>query len=153
MEPLERLCGAPRRYPPRVTGTALRTAASSFREGPVIATRENGAAAVEFVTGQQATGGTAIHAALLEAMKLPRSVGRVPIVIFLTDGQPTIGTTDPRQILEHTAAANKAQARLFVFGVGDDVNAALLTCLADGTRDSRHFVSENANIQLQFTTF
>ena len=129
------------------------TEARRFRDGLVAANKENVEAAVEYVTGQSATGGTAIHAALVQALSMQRSEGRVPIVIFLTDGQPTIGTTDPKLILEHATKANAARARLFVFGVGDDVNAQLLTGLSEQNHGSENYVSEKENIELKVSAF
>ena len=51
--------------------------------------------------------------------------------MFLTDGRPTVGVTDPAQIAATVAQANKDRGtRLFVMGVGVDVNAVLLDRLA-----------------------
>ena len=76
----------------------------------------------------EATGGTAINAAL-EALWNCRSkdADRPFTVVFFTDGQPTIGETDPDKIFKNIVAKNTAQARIFTFGVGDDVNAACST--------------------------
>ncbi|MHC4959972.1 MAG: VIT and vWA domain-containing protein [Planctomycetota bacterium] len=126
---------------------AFSTEARPFRTAPVEATRENVAAAIEHVKGLRAAGGTAIHAAMLQALKLERADGRIPIVIFLTDGQPTIGPTSVETIVGDSGKANGAKARVFVFGVGDDVNATLLTRLADSQRGSANFVAESENIE------
>ena len=128
---------------------AFATEARAFRDHPVPATAENLAAAQAYVKGLEATGGTAIDEALKLALNMQRTTGRVPTVFFLTDGQPTIGPTDSRTILADAAAANQAQARVFVFGVGNDVNAVLLTELARRNRGTGHFVSENESIELK----
>jgi Ca-activated chloride channel family protein len=131
---------------------AFATEARPFRERIVDASEENVAAALDYVQGLQATGGTAIHDALVEALGLERATGRVPIVIFLTDGQPTIGPTDVKTILNAASRSNRAGARLFVFGVGDDVNATLLTELADQNRGTGNFVSERENIEIKVSS-
>ncbi|MGQ0614867.1 MAG: VIT domain-containing protein [Planctomycetaceae bacterium] len=128
---------------------AFSTEARPFRDALVEATRDNVDAAVAYGNGLNAAGGTAIHDALVRALALPRSDGRVPLVIFLTDGQATIGPTDTKAILKAARDANVAQARLFVFGVGDDVNATLLTALADENRGSGNFVSEREDIEVK----
>jgi len=54
------------------------------------------------------------------------------MVIFLTDGLPTIGETqeDPLVASVRTAAANM---RIFTFGIGTDVNTHLLDRIASET--------------------
>ncbi|MGH7162195.1 MAG: VIT and vWA domain-containing protein, partial [Planctomycetota bacterium] len=131
---------------------AFSTEARPFRDGLLPATRENVDAAIAHVDALVATGGTAIHDALLASLAIPPVEGRVPIVIFLTDGQPTVGPTDVDTILRAAEAANRARARLFVFGVGDDLNATLLTELADKNRGTGHFVSEREDIELKVSS-
>jgi len=123
------------------------TEARRFRPQLVAATEENVEAAVKHVLGLIPTGGTAIHDALGKALDLPRSEGRVPLVIFLTDGQPTIGPTEPKTILAAAAKANVAKARVFVFGVGYDVNTRLLTGLADAHGGADSYVTEKEDIE------
>jgi Ca-activated chloride channel family protein len=133
----------------RFNVVAFSTEARPFRDKLLEVDPETAAAAIEYVKGLEATGGTAIHDALLHALKLERVEGRVPIVIFLTDGQPTIGPTDTKTILHAAEKANGAKARLFVFGVGDNLNADLLTELASRNRGSGNFVSERENIEVK----
>jgi len=130
------------------------TEARPFRDGPIVAGKENVQAALEYVRKLEATGGTAIHAALVSALGgLNREAGRVPIVIFLTDGRPTIGPTGVETILKDTVRSNRAQARLFVFGVGDQLNATLLTSLADQHQGSTNFVAEREDIEVKVSDF
>jgi Ca-activated chloride channel homolog len=88
--------------------------------------------ALEFVTGLKAVGGTNIEGALAAALAQPAPQdGASEAVLFLTDGRPTVGVTDPQAILAAVAKQNAARrARLFVFGVGVDVNAVMLDKLA-----------------------
>ena len=55
-------------------------------------------------------------------------------VIFFTDGLPTVDETDTDKIVKKTLAKNSGNTRIFTFGVGDDVNAAMLDQLAEATR-------------------
>ncbi|MHC4575764.1 MAG: VIT and vWA domain-containing protein, partial [Planctomycetota bacterium] len=128
------------------------TEARPFRDTAIEATQENVAAALAHVRGLEATGGTAIHEALLAALRLQREEGRVPIVFFLTDGEATIGPTETKTILGAVEQANGARARLFVFGVGDDVNTHLLSELAAQNQGSGHYVSERENIEIKVSS-
>ena len=63
-----------------------------FREGLCAATHENMSAGENFVERIAAEGGTAIHEALTSALQqFSSSQNRLPVIIFLTDGQPTVG--------------------------------------------------------------
>jgi Ca-activated chloride channel family protein len=101
------------------------------------------------VDGLEATGGTAIHDALVAALRIDRAEGRVPIVFFLTDGEATVGPVETPAILAGVEKANAAGARIFSFGVGDELNATLLTDLADRTRGNALFVSEKEGIEIK----
>ncbi|HEX5139159.1 MAG TPA: VIT and VWA domain-containing protein [Planctomycetota bacterium] len=133
----------------RFNVVAFATAPRPFRDGVVEASPENVKAAIAFVDGLEATGGTAIHDALVAALKIDRAEGRVPIVFFLTDGEATVGPVETPAILSAVEQANKAGARIFSFGVGDDLNATLLTDLAARTRGNALFVSEKEGIEIK----
>jgi Ca-activated chloride channel family protein len=99
------------------------------RAGP-----EDQAAARAWIDDLRANGSTDINRALLEALALLDAEGedatRPAYVIFLTDGQPTLGETVPERIVAN--AENNAPARtirLFPFGIGYDVNTDLLDTL------------------------
>lgn len=85
--------------------------------------------AQKWIAGLSAAGGTNIHRALLEAVQFAQSQ-RPTYLIFLTDGLPTVGITDRDQILNDFAQHAPGELRLFVFGVGYDVDTFLLDELA-----------------------
>lgn len=87
-------------------------------------------AAKEWVNSLGIEGGTNINEALLAALDMTGE--RSTAILFLTDGEPTEGVTDIELILSNLKAAAKSNARIFTFGVGDDVNTLLLDAL---TRD------------------
>ncbi len=98
--------------------------------------------------GLEATGGTAINDALAAALALrEKNKSRTFTIVFFTDGMPTIGETRPEKILQNVAAKNSGDTRIFTFGVGDDVNAALLDQLADTTRAVSTYVRESEDIE------
>jgi Ca-activated chloride channel family protein len=83
----------------------------------------------DWVSRLQATGGTDINRALLEAMALVQPE-RPTYVLFLTDGLPTEGEVEIQQILSNVDSATPENVRLFSFGVGYDVDTVLLDSLS-----------------------
>jgi Ca-activated chloride channel family protein len=103
--------------------------------------------ALRFVNAIDASGGTNINGALLRALEHEAGVNRPHLVLFLTDGEPTSGVTEPASILRNVLSANRAGVRIFAFGVGADLNRALLEDLADSTHGVAEFVSDQENIE------
>lgn len=122
-------------------------AVARFSERPVIKNRETTARARAYIQALKSNGGTNIHDALVEAMRQPVTENMLPLVVFLTDGQPTVGVTGETQIRSAAVAANEHKRRIFTFGVGFDVNAPLLTSLALATRATTTFVFPNENVE------
>src|SRR5262245_51244764 len=107
------------------------TAVNAYEEKLLDANPEQVKKAQKWVDDLESTGGTAINAALEKALTFrPADADRPFTILFFTDGQPTIGETNPDKIFANVSARNTASTRIFTFGVGDDVNAALLDRLA-----------------------
>ncbi|HDN65340.1 MAG TPA: VWA domain-containing protein, partial [Methanosarcinales archaeon] len=104
-----------------------------FRDALMEANTQTKADAANFVNALGAGGGTNINEALLTALGMfePDS-GRVPIVVFLTDGEPTGGITSPYVIRDNVKAANVAEASIFTiaFGIDDEKNYDFLRALS-----------------------
>ncbi|HUT36841.1 MAG TPA: VIT and VWA domain-containing protein [Planctomycetota bacterium] len=129
------------------------TEPTSFRDALLPATKENVKAAVEFIDKIEARGGTAIADALALALKTIKGAKGLPMIVFLTDGLPTIGETNTETILKSIAGANAEKARLFAFGVGYDVNTQLLDKLAEENHGSPDYVSPKENIEVKVSSF
>jgi Ca-activated chloride channel family protein len=116
----------------------------------------------------KAVGGTNINEALLESLKMMsgnlRGAARPQQIVFMTDGQPTVGETNIEQILKNVREANSRtidvggtkptpitfnglESRIFVFGVGYDVNTRLLDSLAEENRGASDYVLPEENIE------
>ncbi|NOT59409.1 MAG: VWA domain-containing protein, partial [Acidobacteria bacterium] len=109
--------------------------------------------ALEFIENLKATGGTNINDAMLAALKqLPKSEAP-QMVVLLTDGQPTVGTTKASQIIGNVGVANKSNARVFTFGVGYDVNTVLLDALANEQRGTVAYVEPQEDLELKVSSF
>ena len=119
---------------------------NTFRNEMVFATRENLAAAERYLDGLRAEGSTNISGALDEALSVPAESGRLPVVLFVTDGAPTVGERDPERIAQRAASA-RGRRRVFTFGVGADLNVALLERLALEGRGTAHFVRPNESVE------
>jgi Ca-activated chloride channel homolog len=99
-----------------------------------------------WVGGLEADGGTNISGALAEALRLESPRNRLPVVIFLTDGLPTVGETSVESILR-SVAERRGRARVFAFGVGHDVNTALLDRMSEEGRGSTHYVVPGESVE------
>ena len=122
------------------------------RYAPTLLPAGESAAAATYVDGLIAAGGTNISGALLEAAAL---VGpeRPTTILFMTDGLATEGITETSLLLENVAAALPDNARLFAFGVGNDVDTTLLDTLAQNHRGMTTYVRPGQAIDEAVSAF
>ena len=118
----------------------------TFRDNFSVATRENIRAAERYLDNLEAQGSTNISGALDEAFSTSVQSGRLPIVLFLTDGQPTVGERDPSAIASRVAKL-RGTRRLFTFGVGADLNVSLIEQLALEGRGTASFVRPEESVE------
>jgi Ca-activated chloride channel family protein len=103
--------------------------------------------ALGFVEGLYAGGSTNIDGALRAAFPLLADSSRPNYMIFLTDGLPTVGVTNEGRIAAAAREANRVRARMFVFGVGYDVNSRLLDTLARDGFGQTEYVRPSEDIE------
>lgn len=106
-------------------------------------------AALAFADGMYAGGSTNIDGALQTSLKMLNDPKRPSYVLFMTDGLPTVGELNEMKIAANAKQANSVNARLFVFGVGYDVNSRLLDRLSRDQRGQSVYVKPNENIEAQ----
>ena len=94
----------------------------------------------------RADGGTNISGALDEAFSESSPEGRLPVLIFLTDGLPTAGETNPEAIAD-LADRLRGRARVFAFGVGYDVDTYLLDRLTMAGRGGVQYVGPGEDVE------
>jgi Ca-activated chloride channel family protein len=105
-----------------------------------------------FIEDLKPIGGTAIADALQSALKVrPDKSDRPFVVIFLTDGLPTVGTRNPDEIIANIKKASGA--RIFSFGIGSDVNTQLLDQIAESTGAFSQYVLANEDLELKVSNF
>lgn len=143
----------------------------------VTATESNREKANEFIKDLKPIGGTAIDEALKQALALRTGRGAFPrapnfsekdgdavervstnsdrpfVIIFLTDGRPTIGTTDEEDIVAGVKPANEGRTRIFCFGIGPDVNTHLLDKITEDTRAVSQYVLPEEDLEIKVSTF
>ncbi|MDD5436000.1 MAG: VIT domain-containing protein [Candidatus Omnitrophica bacterium] len=129
------------------------TSAVQFKNSLVKADPETIKEAIGFIDSIDANGGTDIHAALLGALKMFSGDPRPRMLAFLTDGEATVGITDMKEIVKDVNNANTAGCRLFVFGLGSDVNTHLLDRLADDQHGTSEYVLPGENIEVKVSSF
>jgi Ca-activated chloride channel family protein len=120
----------------------------AFRDRWVNATPAQVNEAHRYLDGLHAEGSTNISEALRTALECLRSTGaeRLPLVVFVTDGEPTVGERNPDAIAA-SAARLRGDARVFTVGVGTGVNATLVEQLALQGRGTAHFVRDEESVE------
>jgi len=109
---------------------------------------------IDYVEEIEAGGGTNINDALIQAMELVKESKKRPTyIIFLTDGLPTVGETDLGHIVKNVKSLASENIRLFVFGVGYDVNTNLLDLLAKNHRGTADYIEPEQEIDESITSF
>ncbi|XP_053870720.1 inter-alpha-trypsin inhibitor heavy chain H6 [Malaclemys terrapin pileata] len=125
----------------------------------ILATAHNVRSAKEYVHRMEADGWTDINKALLEAASVltqstpEPSPRRIPLLIFLTDGEPTAGVTSGTRILANARQALGGSVSLFGLAFGDDADYGLLRCLALENRGVARRIYEDADATLQLAGF
>jgi Ca-activated chloride channel family protein len=110
--------------------------------------------AADFIKDLNPIGGTAIEEALVKSLKLrPEKTDRPYVVIFLTDGQPTIGNTREEDILASVKRTDPGKTRVFCFGIGTDVNARMLDRITEQTRAVSQYVLPDEDIEVKVSNF
>jgi Ca-activated chloride channel family protein len=132
------------------------TEAEPFFDELKPASKENVDRAQAFVQTLKPIGGTAIDDALQKAMGLGTrrsEADRRPfVIIFMTDGLPTIGETREDSILANLGRLS-ANTRVFSFGIGNDVNTHLLDRVAMQTRAVSQYVAPEEDIEVKLSNF
>ena len=122
----------------------------SFRDGFSTADAASLESARNWTTALVADGGTNIEGALREALRRDQGGGardgNLDVLVFLTDGVPSVGETQPER-LAALASQNASGMRVFTVGIGTDVNTYLLERMAQDGRGSADFVPPNGSVE------
>jgi Ca-activated chloride channel family protein len=118
------------------------------------ASTDNRSRAQKFIGDLKPIGGTAINDALKRAVELRPDRGSRPfVVVFLTDGRPTVGDTDENHIVQNATKSKTGLTRIFCFGIGTDVNTHLLDRITEETKAFSQYVLPEEDIEVKVSSF
>ena len=132
-----------------------------WRSSASLATSDNVKAGRAFVDERVKAGGsTNINDALLLALQLLKNTanqpnspiaGNFPVVLFLTDGDPTHGVTNTKTIRANVRNTNDIKASIFALGFGFNLKFDFLTALSveNGGTSRRIYLDKDATGQLE----
>jgi len=124
-----------------------------FAADPQAANGKNLEGLRAFVEQAAAGGATALGDAIAAACSASSEPGRVALVVILTDGLPTVGEVRPEAIVGYSGAAARRGLRTFTFGVGRDVDAALLEGVATAGAGSAEVFRPEGEIETRLRAF
>jgi len=127
------------------------TNVTTYSDRMVEASRREKNKAGKFIEEITARGGTDINNALLAALE-PLESDRPRMVIFLTDGLPTVGESNIQTILSNLRKRNDS-VRIFPFGVGYDVNTVLLDQLSADHHGAVDYIRPEEDIEVKVSSF
>jgi hypothetical protein len=107
----------------------------------------------EFVKKLHPTGGTNINDSLIASLKQFEKNERPKMLVFMTDGLPTVGETDINKITANLAKAKNVDVRIFPFGFGYDVNTALLDKLGSENSGISDYVQPKEDLEIKVSNF
>jgi Ca-activated chloride channel family protein len=125
---------------------AISNDVDEFRDGWTAATAAERARAEAWLSDLRAVGGTNIAGALESALEADEARGRLSLVLFLTDGAPTVGERRAERLAARAGELRGAR-RVFTFGLGADVNASLLEQVALDGAGTAHFVRPEEDVE------
>lgn len=127
------------------------------KDAPVkYATPEAISSSKEFINNLTADGWTNIHDAVLEglgAIQSDYTSDAMPVIIFLTDGEPTAGETDLVKILNAIQGKNTKGAPIFSLAFGENADYNFLRKMSAQNNAFSRKIYEASDATLQLTGF
>lgn len=124
-----------------------------FERNPISASAGNIKRGEDFVKNLKPNGGTNINDSLRAALRQFDNSDRPKMLVFMTDGLPTVGETDIDRINRNVKEIKVENLRLFPFGVGYDVNTTLLDKLASENAGIADYVEPKENLEIKVSNF
>ncbi|MEJ2052886.1 MAG: VWA domain-containing protein, partial [Calditrichaceae bacterium] len=121
---------------------------SSFMPEHVKYNSVNKSEALQYISDISVTGSTNIGDAFDTALSQFSGVGdsTANIIIFLTDGQATVGITEDNALISHinqSVVQTETNINIFSFGIGDDVQKKVLTSISVGNNGFAEFLEDD----------
>ncbi len=125
-----------------------------FQEQLIGVNKESISEALEYVDGLKARGGTDINNALKKGLDFfGKNSNRPNYIVFITDGEPTVGVTENIEIIKNIKKANNNKVRIFAFGVGYNLNTILLDKLGKDNYGLADYITPDENIEIKISNF
>ena len=107
----------------------------------------------EFVNKLQPTGGTNINDSLIASLKQFEKSDRPKMLVFMTDGNPTVGEQNVEKIINNLKATKNVDVRIFPFGFGYDVNTTLLDRIGSENSGISDYVQPKEDLEIKVSNF
>ena len=75
------------------------------------------------------------------------------MLVFMTDGLPTVGETNVEKIIANLKSAKNVDVRIFPFGFGYDVNTTLLDRLGSENSGISDYVQPKEDLEVKVSNF
>ena len=129
----------------------------NFRNNHVLYTPQSRDSALQYVGNITAGGSTNISGAFSTAVPQFNTANdsSANIIIFLTDGMPTVGITERTALLNHVRnliQSTETEIFLYSFGIGTDVDQQLLTLMSSQNNGYAEFLL-NDELESRITNF
>jgi len=120
---------------------------------PIAANESGKKRGEEFVENLKPTGGTNINDSLIAAVKQFEKNERPKMIVFMTDGLPTVGEANADKIIENFKKVKNVEVRMFPFGFGYDVNTTLLDKLGSENAGISDYVQPKEDLEIKVSNF
>lgn len=111
----------------------------TFREGLLPATPANIAEGRRFLSGLRSVGATDVFKAFSPFVKERPAKDRPYIMFLVTDGRPTTGVVDTREIINNLTKTNQNKTAIYAFAGGGKINEYLLDLLSYRNKGASRF--------------
>lgn len=124
-----------------------------MERGLIAANAEGKKRGEAFVERLQPAGGTNINDSLIASLKQFENGDRPKMLVFMTDGNPTVGEQNVERIINNLKDAKKVDVRIFPFGFGYDVNTTLLDRIGSENSGISDYVQPKEDLEVKVSNF
>lgn len=124
-----------------------------FRAELVPASALNVAEAKKFLEGIESGGSTDVYGAVAPVLLNPPRPGGPGLVVVVSDGRPTTGNLEGRELIRQLSEQNIAGNTVYTFGGGNTVNRYLMDLLAYRNRGQSRVADEIEDVDNELPKF
>jgi len=124
-----------------------------MERGLIAANNEGKKRGEEFVNRLSPSGGTNINDSLIASLKQFEKGDRPKMLVFMTDGLPTVGETNVDKIISNLNKTKAIDVRIFPFGFGYDVNTTLLDKIGSENSGISDYIQPKEDLEVKVSNF